>query len=90
MRVTVPTRGSMNLKANVFFGNRIKIRSTSIAQLMYLYTRISLCRDLCEWIKGFDFNKIIFGFIFRSLVLFSLLQTMTINGVSAVIKFQKA
>lgn len=88
MRVTVPTRGSMNLKANVGFVLKSDLQvmlSARISTQEYPYVEIYVSGS-----KDLILIRFFFGFIFRSLVLFSLLQTMTINGVSAVIKFQKA
>lgn len=76
----------MYLKAMVFFS------VTGLKSYLLLGSgmqKISVCSDLREWIKESDFNQI-FLFHFPILILFSMLQTMTINGVSAVIKFQKA
>lgn len=88
MRVTVPTRGSMNLKANVGFvlkSDLLVMLSAPISTQEYPYIEIYVSGS-----KDLILIRFFFGFIFRSLVLSSLLQTMTINGVSAVIKFQKA
>lgn len=52
------------LRQCCFFGNRFKIISIA-CYLRYLYTEISVCSDLREWIKGPDLNQICFSnFVF--------------------------